>query len=170
MGKTSEKKSYTEDVVLNKILKDISEENIENTTSSSPNHSKQNTYEDDLIKHYKKKEALETREKYINIIRIITVLSITIFLIVLFTNYIDSITEKETPVKKTVTPTSIPQPKVEKVSKPAQVESVIIETKDIIPLKVEPKKMIPAPIEKPVKKVKTERELAKEMLLLQMKN
>ncbi len=170
MAKTSKKKSYTEDVVLNKIFKDISEENFEIPSSSSQEQSKQNTYEDDLIKHYRKKDALETRQKYFNIAKIITVLSITIVLLVIFTNYIDSITDKETQVKKTVTPTPTPQPKVEKVSKPVQVEPTKIEQKKIIHLKIEPKKIIPDPIEKPVVKVKTERELAKDMLLRQMNN
>ena len=175
MAKTSKKKSYTEDVVLNKIFKDISNENINETaletpSSSSQEHSKQNTYEDDLIKHYRKKDALETRQKYFNIAKIITVLIITVVLLVIFTNYIDSITDKETQVEKTVTPTPTSQPKVEKVSKPVQIEAAKIEQKEIIHIKIEPKKVIPSPIEKPVGKVKTERELAKEMLLQQMSN
>jgi len=170
MAKTSKKKSYTEDIVLNKIFKDISEENLETPGSSSQEDSKHKTYEDDLIKHYRKKDALDTREKYLNITKVITVLLITIILLVIFTNYIDSITDEEVQVKKTVTPTPITQPKVEKISKPLQIEAAEIEQKEIITLKIEPKKVITAPIKKPVRKVKTERELAKEMLLKQMSN
>ena len=170
MAKTSKKKSYTEDVVLNKIFKDISEEDIEDPSSSTEEPTKKNTYEDDLIKLYRKRDVEERRQKYINIVKIITMLFVLIFLIYVFTNYIDSITDKETQVGKTVTPTPTPQPKVEKVSKPIQIEAAKIEQKEIIHIKIEPKKVIPAPIEKPVRKVKTERELAKDMLLQQMNN
>ncbi len=170
MAKTSKKKSYTEDVVLNKILKDISEENLENPSSSAEKHNQLNTYEDDLIKHYRKKDTLEARQKYINIAKMIAILIITIGLIVIFTNYIDTITDEETQIKKTVTPTPMPQPKVEKVSQPVQVEPAKSKQKEIITIKTEPKKVLPTPIEQPVKKMKTERELAKDMLLQQMKN
>ena len=170
MAKTSKKKSYTEDVVLNKIFKDISEENIEDTGTSSEDHTKKDTYEDDLVKFYRKKDVEERRQRYINIVKIITMLSILIFLIYVFTNYIDSIADEETQVKKAVTPTPTPQPKVEEVSKPIQVKPEKTEQKNIISLKIEPKKVIPEAIEKPVKKVKTERELAKDMLLKQMNN
>jgi len=167
-NKTSKNKSYTEDVVLNKILQDISEENLENDTSVSQEHTKHHSYEDDLIKLYREKDASERRQTYINIVKIIALLSILIVLIFLFTNYIDTITDKPVQVKKTVTP--IPTPKVEKPSEPVQVESIKVDEPEIILIKKEPKKMTPAPIEEPVKKVKTEREIAKEMLLQQMKN
>lgn len=179
-NKTSKKKSYTEDVVLNKILKDISDENLENATSSSQEHPKQNTYEDDLIKHYRKKDALELRQKYINIAKIIAVLFVMVGLILIITNDNDTPPTKETQVKKTVTPTSVSQAKVVKASKPVEVKPAVvkpavvkpvkIEQKEIIPVKREAKEVIPAPITEPVKKVKTERELAKEMLLRQMNN
>ncbi len=164
---TSKKKSYTEDVVLNKILKDISEENLENDTSSQE-HTTHHSYEDDLIKLYRKKDAEEQRQTYINIVKIIAFLSILIILIFIFTNYIDTIIDEPEQVKKTVTPT--PLPKVIKPSKPMQVETVIIEPKKIIPPKNETKEISKTVVEEPVKDVRTEREIAKEMLLQQMKN
>jgi len=170
MAKTSKKKSYTEDVVLNKIFKDISEENLKDSSSSSQEHSEQNTYEDDLIKQFRKKDALESRQKYFTIIKVIAILSILIVLIVVFTNYIDTIADEGTQVKKTVAPTPAPQPKVKKVSKSVEMVTLNIEPKEIIPIKTETKDVIPTPIKEPVKKVKTERELAKEMLLQQMNN
>ncbi len=170
MAKTSKKKSYTEDVVLNKIFKDISEEDIEDPNTSIDEPSKKNTYEDDLIKLYRKRDVEERRQRYINIVKIITMLFILIFLIYVFTNYIDSIADEPTQIKKTIISVPIPQEKIEKVSKPIQIEAAKIEQKEIIHIKIEPKKVIPAPIEQPVRKVKTERELAKEMLMKQMSN
>ncbi len=170
MAKTSKKKSYTEDVVLNKIFKDISEENIEDPSTSSDEHTKENTYEDDLVKFYRKKDIEERKQRYINIVKILTMLSVLIFLIFIFTNYIDSIADEPIQVKKTVISVPIPKEKIEKVSKPAPIEAVKIESKEIINIKIEPKKVIPAPMKEPVKKVKTERELAKDMLLQQMNN
>ena len=167
MAKTSKKKSYTEDVVLNKIFKDISEEDLETPSSSSQEDSKQNTYEDDLVKLYRKKDVEERRQRYINIVKIITMLFVLIFLIYIFTNYIDSIADEPTQIKKTVISVPIPQ---EKVSKPAKVEAAKIEKKEIIHIKIEPKKVTPAPIEQPSTKVKTDRELAKENLFRQMNN
>ena len=170
MAKTSKKKSYTEDVVLNKIFKDIAEENIEDSSSSSQEHNKQNTYEDDLIKHYRKKDALETRQRYFGIVKVIAILSILIVLMVVFTNYIDTIIDEETQVQQTVAPIPTPQPKVKKASNPVEMVTLNIEPKENIPVKTESKKVIPTPIIEPEKKVKSERELAKEMLLQQMNN
>lgn len=167
MAKTSKKKSYTEDVVLNKIFKDISEENLKDPSKSSDEPTKQNTYEDDLVKLYRKRDVEERRQRYINIVKIITILFVLIFLIFVFTNYIDSIADEPTQVKKTVISVPITQ---EKISKPVQVKAIKIEQKEIIHFKPEPKKVMPAPIKEPIKKVKTERELAKENLFQQMNN
>lgn len=168
MGKPAKKKSYTEDVVLKKILQDIAEENFEDDGLSSQENSNKTKYEEDLIKHFKKQDALEQRQKYINIIKILTFVFIFIFLISIFTNYIDSIKDEPTQVKKTAIPT--PVAKVEKVPKPVLIETVEMEPKKTTPVKKEPKKVISTSIEKPVKRFKTERELAKDMLLQQMQN
>ncbi|RLA58874.1 MAG: hypothetical protein DRQ78_11340 [Epsilonproteobacteria bacterium] len=159
MGKTSKKKTYTEDVVLNKILKEISEENLERPHSSSPKHSQKNAYEDDLVKHYREKDAAEARQKYINIAKIIVILCVIIVLIFLLTNENDTtLPNKQTQAKKIIAPSSIPQDKIKKINIPIEVESKIKEV---------PYEIIPTPIKKPVK---TERELAKKMLLQQMQN
>ena len=170
MAKTSKKKSYTEDVVLNKIFKDISEENIQDTSAPSEDHTKENTYEDDLVKLYRKKDVEERRQRYINIVKVLTILFVFIFLIFIFINYIDTIADEPTQVKKTIISVPIPQEKLDHDSKPIEVEAVQIEPKETIQFKIEPKKVMPAPIEEPIKKIKTDRELAKESLFRQMNN
>ena len=168
MAKPSNNKSYTEDVVLKKILNDIAEENLENTASPSHNERQKNSYEDDLIKHYREQDALKLRKKYFNIAKIIIVLFIMVFLILLLT--INNDTTKATEqieVKETITPAPIQKPEVIKTSKPKQVEPIITEPKEKTPISTKPAKEIITPPEKPVK---TERQIAKERLLEQMKN
>jgi len=162
MAKTAKNKKYTEDIVLNKILKDISEENTEAPTLSSEDNVGTHSYEDVLIKQYREKDILEKKQKYIHIVKIIAIVSIFIFLILVITYYMDSTHAKQTQAKKIITPTPITQEKVKEVSKPKNIETI----------KEEPKEVIPEPIKEPIKieEVKTERELAKEMLLKEMKN
>lgn len=168
MAKTSKNKSYTEDVVLNKILKDIAEENLENSDASSKEHTNHESYEDDLIKRYREKDALAQRQTYFKIAKTMAFVLTLIGLVSVFINYIDSIIDEPTLAKKKVTPT--PTPKVENVYQPANTETIIIKSEEITPLKREGKKVNASPTEEPVKKVKTERELAKENLLRQMNN
>ena len=166
MAKTSKKKSYTEDVVLNKILSDIAAENLENPTSSHEAH-KQNSYEDDLISHYREQDALELRQKYINIAKIIVVFFIMILTILLLTLNNDTPAAIKPEVKKRLTPVPTPETKVIETPKPVQVDSPKTEMKESVSVKTELKTPVAPPPQKPVK---TERQIAKEKLLEQMKN
>lgn len=172
MAKPSKKKSYTEDVVLNKILQDIADENLQDSDAPLHKDAAKKNYEDDLIRHYREQDALKSRQKYINIAKIVVVFLIMVFLILLLTSNHDTTVTEQTQVKKTVIPTPAPQHEapVEKVPEPVETKPVKMEKKENIPVKEEPKVLTPAPEPAPVKRVKTEREIAKELLLQQMKN
>lgn len=156
MHKSEKDKRYTEDVVLNKILKEISEENLE-TDTSSQNNVEKNSYEDDLIKHYREKDILVKKQKFINTAKIITIVSLFIFITLSMISYIDTIQTEEPTNQNNILPIATPKPKIKKVSRPEQREYVIEKQKTFIP----------EPIKR--KEVKTERELAKEMLLQEMR-
>jgi len=159
MNKSEKDKKYTKDIVLNKILKDISEENLEPATYSE-NNANNNTYEDEMIKYYREKDILEKKQKYINMAKMISIFSIFILLILMITYYMNSTPNKQTEVQNIIVPAPISQPKVKEVSKPVKIEHI----------EEKPKEVIPDPINEPIKieKVKTEREIAKELLLQQM--
>lgn len=173
MGKSVKKKSYTEDVVLNKILKDIAEENLqENTPNHTTHQNQKNTYEDDLIRQYREKDALEQRKKYFNAVKITAIVALLILLVVTFINYVDSIIEEETPRKNITTSASFSEPKAEETFEPIQINPTKTEPTQSIRVKEEIELQIkqPTPPKEPVKRTKTEREIAKEMLLQQMQN
>ena len=167
MKRNRQKNKYTEDIVLNKILKDISEEKLDTHTSSSQEQIR-NNYEDELIKHYRKKDILEKKQKYVRTAKYIFIFSFFIMLILVITYTIqptqsEHIKIERSPKVKVREQTIITK---KKLPKPIIIEPIKVKQKVIIPTPIQ--KTIIEPAKKPVKKEKTERELAKESLLREM--
>jgi len=165
MAKPSNNKTYTEDVVLNKILQDIANENLEPSKVSTLSSEGTNRYEDDLIKQYREEDVRKSRQKKIQILMILSVVCIVFILLFIITS--SSGTPKaKTLVQKEIISTK-ETPKTENVLKSVKKET--IEEVDInTAQKPEPTAAIALSYEKPVQSIKTEREIAKELLLQQM--